>query len=208
MGYLSYRMFALQEDILKSQAVTNTFEGQFSEITIQDHHFLPSLAVDFPQSYNNKDKILREDGSIDLEQLQNYFLIEVSCNQRTKGKSTFVNYPIKQCSLEDFKKMENTEFDEGDEFHLMIKHRLCPDVPKDSPFYKLKNSYVNETERNSVSFEIKKCDSKSNKNCKSDSIIQSLAEQMVFTIYLTYGKLSFTSEISASPIVSTDGFHQ
>lgn len=102
MGYLSYRMFALQEDILKSQTITNTFEDQYSEVTIQDEHFLPSLEIEFLPSYDSRHQILRKDGAgkeerqiIDLERLKDYFLIEISCRYREKGKSRYVNYPVK-----------------------------------------------------------------------------------------------------------------
>ena len=67
--------------------------------------------------------------------------------------------------------MENTEYEKGEEFKKMIDSRLCPDIPENSPFYKLKNSYVNQTERNSVSLEIKRCNPKLNKNCKSETLI-------------------------------------
>lgn len=61
---------------------------------------------------------------------------------------------MRPCTRHDFKRrgVKMTE-----NFSNAVEQRICPDIPDDYDFYKVKNSYSDPTLRNSFSIEIVKC---------------------------------------------------
>ena len=102
---------------------------------------------------------------IDLDKLYRHVVIEIGFNQRVHGKEKLILRPFRKCKLDDFVKT-GIEIDEDTK--LSILHRLCPDTDEYIDWYKVKNSYSNQTERNSFQITIRKCNPKIEKICDSD----------------------------------------
>ena len=69
-------------------------------------------------------------------------------NKNLFGEGKVGVYRMRQCSLEDFEKrgfLVDKDFDDS------LFNRLCPDIPDENEFYKVKNLYSNEKERISFS---------------------------------------------------------
>ena len=57
-------------------------------------------------------------------------------------------YPMRICTKEDF---TSRGYAVTEEFESKLKNRVCPDIAKDDPNYKVKNLYQNKDERFSFS---------------------------------------------------------
>ena len=58
--------------------------------------------------------------------------------------------------------------------------------------YKVKNIYTNQQERNSVSFEIRKCNNQTNPNCKPETEVEDLFSEIFFTEFHIETKADFS----------------
>jgi len=78
-------------------------------------------------------------------------------------------YPMRICTKEDF---TSRGYAVSEEFESKLKNRVCPDIAKDDPNYKVKNLYQNKDERFSFSIQIFKC-TQGPEICKKDADIES-----------------------------------
>ena len=86
----------------------------------------------------------------------------------------------------------------------IIGSRICPDIPKEAPWYRLKNGYTNRNERVSFSIDIYKCDG--NKFCKSDGQIEQALKNMYLTFFHSETQLNF-EHFDENPMLVQDGYH-
>lgn len=84
---------------------------------------------------------------------------------------------MRYCQDEDFEKMEV-------EPPINVnKTRLCPDIPDDYKHYLVSGSINDKVNRTTFSVQIRKCDKKMNKNCKSEEEIDKVLRNFYFSTY-------------------------
>lgn len=90
----------------------------------------------------------------------------------------------------------------------MMNEWLCPDIPEDDQFYKVRNKYTDVSDRVSFQVEIHKCSKALNKDCKDESEINDLLSYMYFTLYIVQDRANFeASEGESGAIVTSSQFH-
>jgi len=126
---------------------------------------------------------------IDLEKLYKHVVLEIGFNHRVHGKEKLISRPFRKCKLEDIVK---TGIKIDEDYKVGIESRLCPDTDEFIDWYKVKNSYSNQTERNSFQITIRKCNPKIEKICDSDFKIEQVLNQLVWNLQTIYGQISLS----------------
>ena len=86
---------------------------------------------------------------IDFEQLERYISTRLTIKYKNNGTERFRNIPFQKCKVSDFTK-RGLKIEKGKK--PFEPNTICPNVEGFEDFWKVKNSYQNETER--VSFNI------------------------------------------------------
>ena len=105
---------------------------------------------------NLNDKVFLND-KIDIKELSTFIKIVTVVRTKTEKAATEIQFPVRHCTIEDFKSrgMIITQ-----DFRYRIAHRLCPNIPKNDPNYKVENLYYNRNFRRDISMQILKCNSR------------------------------------------------
>lgn len=165
-------MYRGKADILKSQTFQNDFKD-ISEIRLSEFAFLPSIEIGtsehvskLKRTYSAFNYALPEDEisvTLNLDELKNYFDIVINMSERKERNTTHHIAPFRFCKYSDYVsrgvKVMPT-------FEHVAEKRLCPDITDEATMYKLRNVFSDHELRNHISIEIRKCNNKTNPNCK------------------------------------------
>ena len=91
----------------------------------------------------------------------------------------------------------------------LIQARLCPDKEILSDIWKVEGGYSNTNKRSAFVVHMDACIPEKNPNCKSTSEVDSLFEEIYFTLTLIHGKVQLRNfkKPSGNPVRYVDEFH-
>ena len=162
-GYIFYQISEVEHghrDNYSSREITNTFEDGFNEKLMKDNAFFPMIEIrtlvrrkNFTQ-YGHGDVFEPGDPNdkkmdINFDELKRYITTRMTIKYKNNGKSHYRNIPFSKCKREDFIR-RGLKIEEGK--NPFERNTICPNLDGVEDFWKLKNSYQNDTER--VSFNI------------------------------------------------------
>lgn len=182
-------MYRYKDDIISKIEVKNELIDGTNEFNLMEENFIPSIVIRannqeyarssevFEKTQVNKDNLF-----VNVDKLQQYISIVLNIRHRTLTSNLFYKQRYRQCEKEDY--LSNNYTVEED-FAQVIKGRLCPHFDGDVDYWKIKNSYSNDTERKSFSLEIRKCMETPKNKCKSPNEVQQFLNNVYFTVYYT-----------------------
>jgi hypothetical protein len=160
--------------------------------TVKEH--LKRLGL-LEKEAEKKGKIL-----IDTLKLSSFIEFVVNTRYKVNSASKSVLTPFRPCVKEDFTKngIEESKLNS-------ISYRICPDFKEGNENFKVKNSYQNETERQSFSVDLNKC---LGPTCKNDTEIKDFLDVFYFNFYMAHDQVNFQQKKFDIPVKFTsDHFH-
>ena len=92
------------DDTIQSLVRANDLKNGNQEIDISKTNILPTIEIEDLADSPQTKKVMKEQG-VDLEELGKYVDIVIVLQEHRDGdKSTYYQYGIKQCQLQDFEK--------------------------------------------------------------------------------------------------------
>ena len=184
-------MYSGSKDIISKQVTNNLFDVGYNETIIKNYHFLPSIEMTDMVTWaaGGKWGILKNDGTLDIKELNKYVRLVVNIKDRYKTYKTNHIRNFRNCNIEDFRRAGHT-----DEERMKKKSvwRMCPDIPYDDEIYKVKNSYTDEIFRTSISLELWPCTNDyGDYQCKPHSELLEFLKTFFFTMYVTHDEVIF-----------------
>ena len=155
------------DDNQKSLTRANRLKDGENQIQVNETSFLPSLEMMNREQNALVATVITNDG-IDIAELNKFIEIALITEHRNKNFTVFekvynkvmansmfgmgnnkkedfkyenmkrILYPMRLCTKEDF---TTRHYPVSDEFEDKLKYRVCPDIKKDDPHYKVKNLY-------------------------------------------------------------------
>ena len=178
----------------------NTFTDGDEMINLNNTRFMPYLHL---KQYNNKLPTTQfEITDIDSTgrtvfnstKLRNYVDLVISIQVREFNQTDkYIYFGFRNCREEDF---TDKKFQVDKDLAKIIPSYFCPNfTEQDLEWYRIKESYINETFRQSMSVEIHECRKDLNPNCKERDDVQQFLHTFMFTFYTLQGQVVFKNNL-------------
>ena len=189
-------MYSTRQDFISKQTLNNDFNEGRDKINLNEFEFLPSIQfsnMDSTQAEVDSLGIFNSRNEIVISKVNEFVNFVVNIKIRKPNGFEDVMRKYRPCVEEDFTS-NGIKFSNNDVKQKTLQFRICPDIKKTDPFWKVINGYTNEEFRQSFSLMLLKCNPKFNTKCKSDSEIQRFLKSMYFTVYLVTDDVVFNED--------------
>lgn len=192
---LSLNQLNNETDIIR-QISLSTNDSSNEEIRLSEFSFLPVMAMQpnddklaskFDIFKDNENKLIGQFSNIDLHKMKDYLEVVVNYKLRINGSHTYVLIPYRHCKYSDF------SFDISKNA-IDPKTFFCPDITEDSKeFFKTQNLYNNQTLRQSISIEVRRCPRQFHSSCKNDHEVEDMLTKFMWNLFVVHDKINFHS---------------